>query len=565
MQITFANVSWRACGRSLAVVLGLFLSSIGLTASIAGPGHDHGAVNLSPAAAPSPRFVAGSTDYQLVGIVEGDVLVLYLDRFADNEPVITAKLEITIGDTPLNAQVQKNGTYEVASGLLKTPGEHSIIANITDGESTDLLVGALTIPKIQGAPYPPDHTLWSHLVPAGQPIQVAGIGMGALFLAAGLAGLVMRSSRRRAACVFSVIGIVVLAATSAFAHEGHDHGGETALANGNAPQRLPDGTIFLPKPTQRLLEIRTRILKPETIVRSTRFQGRIVANPNRSGIVQSTIQGRYSPPAGGVPPVGSRVRAGDLLGKIAPSFVSKEASDMMQALAELDQQITLTRSKLARNEQLLRSSVVSQVTVEEIRIQLDGLLKRRADLLEARVQPEELRAPVDGVITNARAVAGQVVSPTDQLFQIVDPSSFFVEALMFDHLSGDRIDAATATLAGGRVVPLRFLGRSRSLQQQYSILKFEVLEVTDELNVGAPVIVNGSTGAQTTGLRAPRSAVAQAPNGQMVVFLHKDAELFEPRPVRFEAFDADSVMLISGIASGDKIVVRNAPLVNQVR
>jgi hypothetical protein len=396
-------------------------------------------------------------------------------------------------------------------------------------------------------------------------MQIAGFGFGGVLLLVGLAGLV-RQSGRVFAIGAAIVGAAIVAASTAFAHEGHDHGSEaTAAANGNAPQRLPDGTVFLPKPTQRLLEVRTRLLKAEAAVRTVRFQGRIVANPDKSGVVQSTIQGRFSPPDGGVPPLGTRVRAGDLMGRIAPSFVSKEASDIMQALAELDQQIALMRAKLLRNEQLLRASVVSAVTVDEIRIQLDGLLKRRSDLLAARVQPEELRAPVDGVITSVRVVAGQVVAQTDQLFQIIDPSSLFVEALLFDQAQADHIGDATAVLASGRSAKLRFLGRSRSLQQQYMVLKFEIVDQSEDLNVGAPVIVFGSTDVAVTGLRVPRAAVTQAPNGQMVVFVHNDAERFEPRAIRFEPFDADSVLLLSGIAEGEKVVIKNAPLVNQVR
>ena len=38
-----------------------------------------------------------------------------------------------------------------------------------------------------------------------------------------------------------------------------------------------------------------------------------------------------------------------------------------------------------------------------------------------------------------------------------------------------------------------------------------------------------------------------------------------PRPVRVEPFDTDNVLVTAGIAEGERIVVRNAPLLNQVR
>jgi hypothetical protein len=38
---------------------------------------------------------------------------------------------------------------------------------------------------------------------------------------------------------------------------GHDHGDAPAAPSVNGPQRLPDGSVFLPKPAQRQLGVRT--------------------------------------------------------------------------------------------------------------------------------------------------------------------------------------------------------------------------------------------------------------------------------------------------------------------
>lgn len=546
--------------------------SVPLGALIAGPGHDHGPAAATSSSPPSPRAVATSEAFQFVGIAEGEVLVIYLDRAADNAPVTTATLDVTVGDVAAPAELQKNGTYEVSSKLLKAPGEHAVLVSIKDGPATDLLVTAINIPKPDAEAGAAEHSILSHLgVPAlasFSPVQSAALAGGGLLALIGLAAVFRTRARKTAlglAAVGLAMGVLAIGSTPVLAHEGHDHGPAAGSSNGNAPQRRPDGTIFLPKPTQRLLEVRTRVLAPETASRTVRFQGRVVANPNRSGVVQSTLQGRYTPPRSGIPLIGTKVKAGDLVGTVAPSFISKDASDMSQTLAELDQQIALARAKLSRQEQLLRSATVSRAAVEDIRIQLDGLAKRRVEILEARVQPEELRAPVDGVITAVKVMAGQVVSQADQLFQIVDPESLFVEALMYDQSRIEQIGEATASLGDGKTVPLRFVGRSRSLQQQYTVLKFEIAGPAADLNIGTPVLIVGKTGVTEEGLRLPRSAVAQAPNGQNVVFIHKEPEVFEPRAIRFQPFDTDTIMVSAGVEAGEKVVVQNAPLVNQVR
>ena len=529
-------------------------------------GDDHGAAATSSAAPASPRVTAVSENYQFVGIVEGEVLVIYLDRYADNVPVTSATIEVTIGDMSAQAEPQKNGTYEISSPRLRTPGSHEVLVNITDGATTDLLVAALNVPARSEGASGFDHTIWSHLGEHLQPSpRLAGWAGGGVLGIVGF-GLLLNGRRRGLAAVVLMLGGLVIGSTVALAHEGHDHGPASgATPNGNAPQRQPDGTIFLPKPSQRLLEVRTRILTSETTTRSVRFAGRIVANPNRSGVVQSTIQGRFIPPPDGVLLIGASVKAGDVMGSVAPSFISKDASDMTQTLGELDQQIALARTKLSRQESLLRSNVVAPAVVDEIRIQLEGYITRRKELLAARIQPEELRAPVDGVITAVRVVAGQVVSQSDALFTIVDPKSLMVEALAFDQSDGTEIEGAISVTGDNVKSRLRFVGRSRSLQQQYAVLSFEVLDPNPALNVGTPVTITARSGAPVTGIILPRAAIAQAPNGQMVVFSHKEPETFEPKAVRFEPFDAGSVLVLAGVARGDKVVVQGAQLVNQVR
>ena len=64
-------------------------------------------------------------------------------------------------------------------------------------------------------------------------------------------------------------------------------------------------------------------------------------------------------------------------------------------------------------------------------LELEGLRRRRDVIRETRIEPETLRAPIDGVIAISRAVSGQVVQAQDLLFQIIDPASLMVEALVF--------------------------------------------------------------------------------------------------------------------------------------
>lgn len=568
-----------ACARLFhAVLLAVALAVVTSSFVQAHEGHSHDEPKAAEAAdSASPRVVAVSETYQLVGIVEGEVLVIYLDRAADNEPVTTAELEVSLNGETFKAEPLKNGTYEVTAPLLKRPGEIEVLVTVGGSATPDLLAGALRLGP-NGSGNASQSGSWLRLFEAiagsaGVKSHDGGAGvLGGLLLVAGAIGglgvAVWASGRIRQRRVTSIVvlaGLLSLAwCAAAVAHEGHDHGADIKASTGNNPQRRADGTIFVPKPTQRLLEVRTSTLKVQDAARLARLQGRVAANPNFTGFVQSTISGRYEAPASGVPALGAHVKAGDLMGRVAPSFASVDASDMAQTLGDIEQKLSIARAKLARQEQLLRTNVVASALVDETRLEVEGFVKRRNDLLAARVRPEDLRAPVDGVIAISRVVAGQVVSQTDKLFEIIDPSRVMVEALIFDQVNPDAVTDAKA-VSGDVTANLRLLGRSRSLQQQYALMQFEVMDNASALAVGMPVTVIARTGAPVSGLFVPRAALAQAPNGQSVVFEHKEPEIFVPRPIRTEPFDSNTVRVTGGLEPGVKIVVKNAPLLNQVR
>lgn len=117
----------------------------------------------------------------------------------------------------------------------------------------------------------------------------------------------------------------------------------------------------------------------------------------------------------------------------------------------------------------------------------------------------------------------------------------------------------------GELFELTFVGRSRALQQQASILQFRFDNPTDTLNIGSPVKVLIEKGDAVTGLIVPKRAIAQAPNGQMVVFKRLEPERFLPSPVHFEDLDGERLQITGGLQPGDQIIVEGAPLVNQIR
>lgn len=111
----------------------------------AGPGHDHGDEAPAGVGQALPRFSAVSETFELVGVLSGKQITLYLDRFADNSPVPDAQIELEIGGAKLKAAKQGDDTYEVVLADAPKPGVLPVTATVTAGNEADLLAGELDL------------------------------------------------------------------------------------------------------------------------------------------------------------------------------------------------------------------------------------------------------------------------------------------------------------------------------------------------------------------------------------------------------------------------------------
>lgn len=554
-------------GLSTIAVIAVALLAAPIPAGLAHEGHDHGPPEAATGPT-APRVAAHSDAYELVGVLRGERLIVYLDRFASNEPVTNASIAVTIGDDTeaIDAEATTVGAYAIASPRFRTAGPLELVFAITDGADSDLLVGMLTVPQASAAPggaaslrnWLPVSPLWQMVLLAVASAGFALYGSYLLLRRYFLQGV--------ATAMIAVAGLGLLFETA----RGHGGGNNPAAADAtvpavDSPRRLPDGHVFVPKPTQRLLDLLTEQLVPQEAQRAVSLIGRVIADPNRTSLVQSINGGRVIAPEAGLPRIGQAVQKGDLLARIEPTVPQADRTTILEKLGEVEQLIAVAEARLRRARQLAEKQVVAQSQVLDAEIELDGLRRRRQVLLDIRTEPEMLRAATGGVIAAARVVPGQVVQAQDVLFQIVDPASLWVEALVFGEVDPASLGQATATAPGRPALNLRFQGFSRALQQHATVVQFSIENPPANLSVGLPVNVAARSGDPVTALIVPKDAVVRSANGEAIVWKHETAELFAPRPVRIAPFDAARVIIEDGASKNDRIVVRAADLVNQVR
>lgn len=111
----------------------------------AGEGHDHGDAAHTAVGQALPRFTAVSDAFELVGVLSGKQITIYLDRFADNRPVRDAQIELEIGSAKFKAEKHGEDEYEIVLPEAPKAGVLPVTATVTAGDKADLLVGELDI------------------------------------------------------------------------------------------------------------------------------------------------------------------------------------------------------------------------------------------------------------------------------------------------------------------------------------------------------------------------------------------------------------------------------------
>jgi len=547
-------------------LIGVILA-IGLAVAspaVAHEGHDHVAPPTPVSTTIAPRAEASSSDFEIVTVARADTLDVYLDTFGSNEPVTGATLEIDSPAGLLKPVDRGDGLYTVAAPFLGKPGKYDLAITISARDKADVLTTSMSVPEAPNT--------------ATQPVQqqLSGfLGDGARFAAAAFAGflagvmLMLRTKRKATAAVAVIALVTTFTVTDGKAAEPAEAALMTSdpkpMAGKPAPrdvaQRLPDGSVFVGKVTQRILALRTMLTADETHGRSVELPGRIIPDPNASGLVQASVGGRVSPPDGGFKPLGTAVKAGDILAYVRPPLPSADATVQAQQSRELDQQISIVTRKVERLSAI--QQVIAKSQLEDAQLELKGLKERRANLERVNREPEPLYAPVDGVIAVANAVSGQMAEPSSIIFQIVDPAKLWVEALAFEPQAIAGI--ATAQLPEGRRFALRYLGTGLADRNQAAPVQFAIEGGAQGLRPGQFLTVFAKTSDTRQGIALPRASVLRGMNGQAIVYEHATAERFVAREVRTEPLDGERVLIVSGLEPGKRIVTQGAELLDQIR
>lgn len=541
--------------------------------------HDHGAAPAS-ATPIAPRLQSAGSDLELVAAPNGHTLTIYLDRLTTNAPVDGATIEVSGDGIPTAvAKEVGNGTYEVDAEWADEPGAKALVFTISSDGEFELLNGVLDIHDPPEAATDNASTWLAALAsPAAWILAVIAAMLG-FFLSFAFRPLKLptdetsttekkHNDAKPIACIALAVGLLAASfpdGASAHSDDMHTEGSTGASPAGtSAPRRLPDGDVFVPKPTQRLLQIRTAVAEESDAKAGRELIGTVVPDPSSFGQVQAPMDGRIELSARGISYAGQHVKAGEVLALLSPTIPIADLGTMQQLRAEVDGKLKIAEQRLSRLTRI--AGVIAQKDIDDTKAELEALREQQRVLEPKGIEKIPLKAPVSGVISIANVRAGQVVNARDTLFEIVDPDRLWIEAVgATGHATAADIASAHATDADGHSIDLSYVGRAPALRQQALPMQFRVEETHDGLIIGSAVKVIVEQGPALRGIVLPTSAVVRGNSGLPQVWTKVSAEQFKPETVVTAPLDGAHVLVTSGIADGARVVVQGAELINQIR
>ena len=216
------------------------------------------------------------------------------------------------------------------------------------------------------------------------------------------------------------------------------------------------------EPPTAVLEFAAReVVQPQLVAlpRRIEFSGPLVAP--QTAMVRAKVGGTLLALAVGE---GSRVRAGQMLGRIDPAEISTRASarraDIESARAALDQAERTHRS----NERLAAENFISPIALQSSRATLDAARARldaaeaALDAVEVNLRDTSLVAPIQGIVAKRHALPGEKLAPEQTVLTIVDLRTL--------ELAGTVATHEVAALEAGMPVEVRIEGTERPIGAQ---------------------------------------------------------------------------------------------------
>jgi RND family efflux transporter MFP subunit len=345
----------------------------------------------------------------------------------------------------------------------------------------------------------------------------------------------------------------------------------TSTPPASAP--LPDVVVALSQEAAKRAGITTIAVSAGTTSGGVRAPGVVEANAYKQVMVTPVVSGRVTRVTADL---GQQVQRGQTLAQIFSPELADAQTRYISARAELEAH----EQELARTEKLVAIGAASRQELERIhaghtarradvesaasRLQLLGLSADAIEVLgpgKNQGATTNVPAPIAGVVTERLANVGLNVDQATKLFTVVDLSSVWVVANLYEKDFARVRVGNPATITTGAYPGLMVEGRVSYIDPQLSSetrtakVRIEVPNARNDLRLGmyAEALLGDEGGVSTPVI--PRSAV-QNVGDRTVVYLvdPKQPGTFVEREVRLGMATGNQVSVLAGVQAGDVVV-----------
>ncbi len=346
---------------------------------------------------------------------------------------------------------------------------------------------------------------------------------------------------------------------------------------GSAGTALPDVTISLSEDAIKRAGIVLATVESAPLATTLRLPAVVEPNAYKQVSVTPLVSGRVTTV---LVELGAEVRQGQTLATLFSPELAEAQTRFIAASAELEAH----ERELTRTEKLVEIGSASRQELERLhaehtaqrtsvesarsRLELLGLSRDAIDRLknDNSVDPSiHVPAPIGGVVTQRGANIGLNVDPAAKLFTVVDLSTVWIVANLYERdfsrvRVGDR-----ATVVSSAYPDLKLQGAVSYIEPQVSPetrtakLRIEIANPRRELRLGmlAEALIEGAD--RTAATLVPKAAIQQVADRAFVYILSSGVpNQFTEREVRLGSSSGAHVQVLSGVMPGDRVVTEGS-------
>ena len=270
---------------------------------------------------------------------------------------------------------------------------------------------------------------------------------------------------------------------------------------------------------------------------------------------------------------GDKVRKGQVLAVISSQSIADQRSDLMAA----QKRAALSRVTYEREKKLWEGKISAEQDylqarqeMQEANINLQKAQQKLQSLdasqgsSNSNLTRYEIKAPIDGVITDKKISAGQVVNGDEGIFVVADLSTVWAEMTIYaKDIStvkvGQKVLVKASAFEEQTVGTVAYVSALVGEQSRTAMARIVLQNPKRTWLPGLPVNIELSTEQLTVPLAVSVEGL-QTMGDDMVVF-GRYGEYFEERPIELGRRDDKYVEVLHGLKSGEKYAAENSYLV----